>query len=317
MTNSETHVVTGAFSYTGRYITQRLLARGIAVRTLTGHPERADPFGGQVRAFPFNFEQPDELARSLEGVSVLYNTYWVRFSQGENTHTRAVENTRTLIRAAEQAGVKRMVHVSIAKPSIESPLPYYHGKAALEQSLRDSKLSYAILRPTVLFGATAGEDVLINNIAWLLRRFPVFAIPGAGDYKIQPIHVEDLADVAVSAGQSTENMIVDAVGPEIFTFAELVRLIARAVNSRALILSTPPGLALALARFISLFVGDVMLTQEEVAGLMGDLRFVESPPPGKTKLSDWLQTNAAGVGRRYASELGRHFRKQESGHYRN
>ncbi len=306
---SETHVVTGAFSYTGRYITQRLLARGIAVRTLTGHPERPQAFGAQVAAHPFNFDKPDELARSLEGASVLYNTYWVRFSHGDNTHARAVENTRTLIRAAERAGVRRMVHVSIAKPSLNSPLPYYHGKAALEQSLRESKLTHAILRPTVLFGATAGEDVLINNIAWLLRRFPAFALPGAGDYKIQPIHVEDLADIAVSAGQSTENAVIDAVGPEIFTFAELVRLIARAVNSRALVLPLPPSLALALAQFISLFVGDVMLTQDEVAGLMGNLLFVDSPPPGKTKLSEWLTANAAQVGARYASELGRHFRK--------
>ncbi len=308
MTNSETQVVTGAFGYTGRYITRRLLAKGIAVKTLTGHPERPNPFGDQVTAMPFNFDKPDQLAKSLEGATVLYNTYWVRFSHGQNTHERAVENTKTLIRAAEEAGVKRMVHVSIAKPSPDSTLPYYHGKAVLEQTLRESKLSYAILRPTVLFGVEAGEDVLINNIAWLLRRFPAFAIPGAGGYKLQPIYVEDLADIAVDAGQKLENGVIDAVGPEIFTFDELVRGIAKAVNSRAWIVHAPPGLALALAQTISLFVGDVMLTGDEVAGLMGDLLFVDSPPPGKKRLSDWLAQNAGEVGKRYASELGRHFR---------
>lgn len=305
---SETHIVTGAFGYSGRYITRRLLERGHQVKTLTNHPARSHPFGSQVTAIPFNFDKPDDLARSLEGASVLYNTYWVRFSHGENTHARAVENTKTLIRAAKTAGVRRMVHVSIAKPSLDSPLSYYHGKAVMEQALRESGLAYAILRPTVLFGATAGEDVLINNIAWLLRRFPVFALPGAGDYKIQPIHVEDLAEIAVNAGSATKDATIDAVGPEIFTFAELVRLIARTVNSRALILPTPPGLALMLAQCLSLFVGDVMLTQDEVAGLMGNLLFVDSPPPGKIKLSEWLTTNAALVGTRYASELGRHFK---------
>lgn len=305
---SETHIVTGAFGYSGRYITRRLLERGHQVKTLTNHPARSHPFGSQVTAIPFNFDKPDDLARSLEGASVLYNTYWVRFSHGENTHARAVENTKTLIRAAKTAGVRRMVHVSIAKPSLDSPLSYYHGKAVMEQALRESGLAYAILRPTVLFGATAGEDVLINNIAWLLRRFPVFALPGAGDYKIQPIHVEDLAEIAVNAGSATKDATIDAVGPEIFTFAELVRLIARTVNSRALILPTPPGLALMLAQCLSLFVGDVMLTQDEVAGLMGNLLFVDSPPPGKIKLSEWLTANAALVGARYASELGRHFK---------
>ncbi len=305
---SEVHMVTGAFGYTGRYITRRLLARGIKVKTLTGHPDRPNPFGDQVTAMPFNFDKPAELAKSLEGATVLYNTYWVRFSHGQNTHERAVANTQTLIRAAEEAGVKRMVHVSIAKPSPESMLSYYRGKAIMEQTLRESKLSYAILRPTVLFGVEAGEDVLINNIAWLLRRFPAFAIPGAGGYKLQPIYVADLADIAVSAGQGSENVIIDAVGPEIFTFDELVRLIAKAINSRAWIVHMPPGLALALAQLISLFVGDVMLTGDEVAGLMGDLLFVDSVPPGKTRLSEWLTQNAKEVGVRYASELGRHFK---------
>jgi len=305
---SETHVVTGAFSYTGKYVTRRLLAKGVRVKTLTHHPDRLNEFGGQVETIPFDFDQPGKLTESLRDATVLYNTYWVRFSQGDNTHERAVANTRALIRAAEQAGVKRMVHISIAKPSLTSPLPYYHGKAVLEQALRESKLTYAILRPTVLFGANAGEDVLINNIAWLLRLFPAFAIPGAGDYKIQPIYVEDLADLMVSAGQAADNVEVDAVGPEIFTFDELVRLIARTVGSQAVLWQAPPSLALMLAQVISLFVGDVMLTQDEVAGLMGNLLFVDSPPTGQTRLSEWLQKNADAVGRRYSSEISRHFR---------
>ena len=301
-------VVTGAFGYSGRYITRRLLASGVRVKTLTGHPDRPNPFGDQVAVAPFNFDKPKELARSLEGVTTIYNTYWVRFSRGQNTHARAVVNTQTLIRAAQEAGVQRMVHISIAKPSLESPLPYYRGKAILEHTLREAKLSYAILRPTVLFGVEPGEDVLINNIAWLLRRFPAFAIPGAGRYHIQPIYVEDLAEIAVNAGRQTENVILDAVGPEIFTFDELVRLIANLVHSRAWIVSVPPGLALLMAQVVSPFVGDVLLTRDELDGLMGDLLFVDSPPPGKKRLSEWLKENAAQVGKQYASELGRHFR---------
>jgi NADH dehydrogenase len=104
--------VTGAFSYSGKYIAKRLLARGEEVITLTGHPDRPDPFGGKVKAYPLDFDEA-RMTRSLQGVEVLVNTYWVRFDKGENTQPRAVENTRRLVSAAKAAGVKRIVHISL------------------------------------------------------------------------------------------------------------------------------------------------------------------------------------------------------------
>jgi NADH dehydrogenase len=298
-------VVTGAFGYSGKYITRRLLSMGRLVRTLTGHPNRKSPFGVQVDAFPFNFDRPSLLVRSLQGVTTLYNTYWVRYTHGSTTFDEAVENTQTLIRAAVEAGVQRFVHISITNPHVNSPLPYFKGKGLLEQALMNSRLSYAIVRPTVIFGH---EDILINNIAWLLRRFPLFAVPGAGDYRLQPISADDLAEIVVNAGQSRENQIIDAVGPEIFTFDTLVRLIAAKVPSRALIVHVPPKLALFLSRVVSSFVKDVILTQDEIDGLMSNLLISDNPPTGRTHLSDWLTENAATIGAHYASELARHYR---------
>src|SRR5512134_381381 len=208
--------VTGAFSYSGKYITRQLLARNEEVITLTGHPNRPDPFGGKVKAYPLDFDQTG-MMRSLQGVDVLVNTYWVRFDKGENTQPRAVENTRKLVNAAKTAGVKRIVHISITNPSAESHLPYYWGKAANEKTVIESGLSYAILRPTVLFGT---EDILINNIAFLLRRFPFFLLLGDGSYGIQPVYVEDLADLAVEAVYSKQNYVIDAVGPDSYSFKE-------------------------------------------------------------------------------------------------
>ena len=206
--------VTGAFSYSGKYITKRLLERGEEVITLTGHPNRPDPFNGKVKAYPLDFDEAG-MTKSLQEVDVLVNTYWVRFDRGANTQPNAVENTRKLVNAAKAADVKRIVHISIANPSAESHLPYYWGKAANEKAVIDSGLSYAILRPTVLVGK---EDVLINNIAFLLRRFPFFFIPGNGMYGIQPVYVEDLADLAVEGVYSKENYVIDAVGPDSYTF---------------------------------------------------------------------------------------------------
>lgn len=296
--------VTGAFSYTGKYITKRLLERGEEVITLTGHPNRPDPFNGRVKAFPLDFDEAG-MTKSLQGVDVLVNTYWVRFDKGDNTQPRAVENTRKLVNAAKAAGVKRIVHISIANPSVDSHLPYYWGKAANEKSVIESGLSYAILRPTVLVGG--GEDILINNIAYLMRRLPIFFIPGDGSYGIQPVHIEDLAELAVEGVYSRENYTIDAVGPDSYTFKELVKLVGDKVGAKRPLISVPPRLALFAAQFLSVFVRDVILTPEEVDGLMANLLVSKEPARGKTAFKDWLSANRERVGARYASELQRHY----------
>ena len=244
------------------------------------------------------------IADNMQGVDVLVNTYWVRFDQDENTQPLAVENTKLLVNAARGAGVKRIVHISIANPSDDSPLPYYWGKAANEKAVMDSGLSYAILRPTVLVGK---EDILINNIAYLLRRFPFFLIPGDGSYGIQPVYVEDLADLAVEAVYRKDSYIIDTVGPDSYTFRELIQLIGEKIGAQRPLISVPPRLALLAAQFISLFVRDVVLTPEEVKGLMADLLVSRQPARGKTPFKDWLKANKDTLGKKYASELKRHY----------
>lgn len=296
--------VTGAFSYSGKYITKRLLERGEEVVTLTNHPNRPDPFGGKVKAFPMGFDNETQLITSLQGVDVLVNTYWVRFDKGDNTQPKAVENTGKLVNAAVKAGVKRIVHISITNPSADSHLPYFWGKAANEKFVTGSGMSYTILRPTVLFGK---EDILINNIAWLLRRFPAFGLPGDGSYKLSPVYVDDLAALAVEAVYSRENYIWDAVGPDEFTFKEMVKLIGGTVGRTPPLIPLPPRLALLAAQFLSLFVKDVMLTPEEVDGLMANLLISKESPRCKTSLRTWLAEHRTTVGMKYASELARHF----------
>ncbi len=301
-----TITITGAFSYTGKYATKLLLDRGYRVRTLTFHPDRDNPFGRNVEVFPYDFDRPDALRESLRGTSTLVNTYWVRFSREDSTFDAAVRNTRTLIAAAKDAGVQRIVHVSIANPSTNSPLGYYRGKAQLERAVIDSGLSCAILRPTVIFGA---EDILINNIAWFVRRFPVFGIPGDGRYRIRPIYVEDMARLIVDAVDQTNNTIVNAVGPETYAFQDLVALIARTANRPVKLAHVPAGLAYLATWATGFFVDDVVLTWEEYQGLMADLLAPEGPSTGQTRLSEWLAHNHEQVGRTYASEVARHFRK--------
>jgi uncharacterized protein YbjT (DUF2867 family) len=307
MNKNEIHAVTGAFGYSGRYIAARLLEEGREVVTLTNSVNRENPFGGKVRGFPLSFGEPDKLAAALAGVDVLYNTYWVRFNHRMFTHEQAVENTLVLFEAARRAGVRRVVHVSITNPAEDSLLEYFSGKARLERALQESGFSFAILRPTVLFGR---EDILINNIAWALRRFPFFAVFGDGSYRLQPIHVDDLADLAVAEGMRSENAIINAIGPETFTYRELVKAVGGAIGRPRPLVNVPPGLGCLLGKLVGWFMHDTFITREEIRGLMAELLYVSTPPTGKTSLTVWMKNNAATLGRRYASELDRRRNRQ-------
>ena len=294
--------VTGAFGYSGRYIATRLLAAGHQVITLTNSLQRVNPFGATVTAFPFHFDEPDKLRDSLRGVDTLVNTYWVRFDHRLFTHGQAVANTKLLFSAAKEAGVRRIVHVSITNPDSTSDLPYFRGKAELESALKGLGVWSCILRPTVLFGK---EDVLINNIAWSLRHLPVIGVFGSGDYGLQQIYVDDLARAAAEKVSGGRDEVLEAIGPETFTYRELVAEVGSALGVKRPIISVPPGLGYWGCRLVGLFVGDVVIAREEIRGLMEGRLYVDAPPLGSTKLTGWMGRHRDTLGRYYASEMAR------------
>ena len=305
MRHPDLAVVTGAFGYTGRYVARRLIDRGVHVRTLSRRLAGRDPLGGLVETLPLDFSDPDGLRRSMEGAGVLYNTYWIRYARGRMTFDHAVENTGTLFEAAVGAGIGRIVHFSVTNPSHGSKLPYFRGKAQAEEMLKGLGVTYAVIRPTMVYG---DGDLLLNNMAWALRRFPVFPVYGSGDYPVQPVYAEDVAAQAVDAGAQNENTIADAAGPEKFSFKELLSLLASAMGVRARLVHMPPSVGLALTKLVGLLKGDLALTRDEVIGLMDGLLISEDAPNGTTRLSDWLTENACSLGRRYVSEMRRNFR---------
>ena len=309
MAKNELHVVTGAFGYSGSFIARRLLEEGRAVRTLSNSPGRPHQFGDRIEVHPLAFDDRAQLIASLRGCAVLYNTYWVRFNRRSFTMAGAVANTLKLFDAAQEAGVRRVVHVSITNPSEDSPFEYFRGKARLERGLMESGLSYAILRPAVLFG---GGDILINNIAWTLRRLPIIGVFGDGAYHLQPIHVDDFAALAVAHGRAERNAVIDAIGPESFTYRRLIETIGRIIGVRRPIISIPPRVGHLVAWMLGLVLGDVMLTREEIGALMADLLCTDSPPAGRTRLTEWAAAHAQQLGLRYASELARRRDRERS-----
>jgi NADH dehydrogenase len=297
-------VVTGAFSYSGAAIASELQAAGRRVRTLTGHPGRA-PAATAIEVRPLDFTDPAGLVESLRGARTLYNTYWVRFARGRVSHLAAVAHSRVLFQAAVEAGVQRIVHVSITHPSADSPYPYFRGKAAVELALSDLGVSHTVLRPAILFG---GNGVLVNNIAWLLRHLPVFAVGGTGEYRIRPIHVDDLARLCVQAGDSARTTVIDAVGPERPAFIDLVRSIRDVVGSRSQVVRVPGSLIPPAARLLGLALRDTLLTAEEYQAMAAGLADTDGPATGETSLSQWITDHKDTLGRSYANELTRHFR---------
>lgn len=295
-------VVTGAFSYTGSFIARRLLAAGHEVRTLTNNPTPPPDLAGKVAASPLDFDDRDRLVRCMRGADTLYNTYWIHSNYGADAFAGAVRRSQQLFAAAREAGIRRLVHISIANPS-GSGHPYYASKAALEEAVPLTGLSYGIVRPTLVYGE---GDVLMNNIAWVLRHFPIFAIPGDGAYRVQPVHVEDVAAIAVTTGLADDNLTVDAAGPDILRFDELVRVLRQAVESRAVLLKTAPALALVGARLAGFIAGDALLTREQLDDLRDELLISQEPARGAIRFAEWLKRQKAFLGLRYASAKTRH-----------
>ena len=299
----ETQLVTGAFGFSGKYIAQRLLAKNILVKTLTNSINRKNEFQNKIIVSPYHFDNPKKMITELEGVSVLYNTYWVRFNYKTFQHSEAVDNTLKLFEAAIKAGVKRIVHTSITNPDKNSKLEYFAGKGILESALINSGISYTILRPAIIFGQ---EDILINHIAWMIRKFPIFGIFGDGQYRLQPIFVEDYADLAIAQGEKNENAVIDAIGPETFSYKELVKTISKIIlGKERKTISISDEIGYWLSKIVGTIQGDFLVTREEIKGLKADLLYTDSPPAGKTKLTDWLKANKNTVGMEYANELKR------------
>ena len=208
---------------------------------MTANPDRSGSFGGLVVATPLDFSDPDGLRPSCRepGSSTVPTGY------------------------GSAAGVGRTVHFSVANASAESRLPWFRGKGQVEETQKGSRPSYAIIRYTLVFGE---GDLLLNNMAWALRRFPVFPVFGNGNYPVQPVYAEGLA-----AGSRNDSFVADAPGPETFNFEELLRVLASAVGARVRLVHTPPSLGFALTRLAGLLLRDVVLTRDEVDGLMAGL----------------------------------------------
>ena len=296
--------VTGAFGFTGRAIAERLLDAGHEVVTLSRRSGVDDPLARRITVRPFDPDRFDDLAATLAGVDILYNTYWLRFPRGGATFEGTVGRSAALLAAAREAGVRRVVHVSVVNAAADADTAYVRAKAALEAVVRASGPEWVIVRPTLTYGP---GDILINNLAWALRRLPVYGLPGLGRYTVQPVHVDDVARICVEAGGGEPSRILDAAGPEILTYRELVGLVRDAIGSRSLVLPMPGPVVLLAAKLLGIVVRDVVLTADEIRELTSSLLTSAQPPLGTIRVSEWVREHADELGRHWSSELARNY----------
>jgi uncharacterized protein YbjT (DUF2867 family) len=299
-------VVTGAFSYSGGAIARRLIEDGVEVVSLSRQPAPGGhPLAGAVACRRLQFADIDELVRALDGAELLFTTYWIRFPRGGATFDRAVANSRLLFEAAMRAGVRRIVHLSVTNPALDSPFAYFRGKAEVERALAETTSEYAAIRPSLVFGGR--QEILINNIAWLLRRLPFYAVPGDGSYRVQPVSVEDVAELAIAAGHRSGPSTQDAVGPELYTFDQFLAALAAAIGVRPRLVHLPPAAVVALGRALGPLLRDVLITREELGALTSELLISHHPATGHTSFGEWLPEAGSWLGRRYANELRRNW----------
>lgn len=165
-------------------------------------------------------------------------------------------------------------------------------------------MEYSIVRPTLVIGPA---DVLTSNIAWFLRRFPIFPMPAGGSYRLQPVTLADTGRIIADALTTAGNLEMDAAGPEIYTFREFVSLLAHICGLRRWIVSAPRWLALTAVRGVGLGLRDVVLTREELLGLQQELLLSHGPPRGMESVSAWLKSHGDQLGKQYVNDLHRHF----------
>lgn len=301
MSSAPLAVITGAFSYIGAAAARSLLQRGFRIHTLTNR--RPPPHSDRITSAPLRFDAA-YLAQQLRGADVFVNTYWVRLPFQGQTFASAADSCKTLISAASAAAVPRFVHVSVSNASLSSTLGYYREKAVVDEAVRCSGLSYAIVRPTLVVGP---NDVLTANIAWFLRQFPVFPVPEGGSYRLQPVTLDDTGRIIADAALAREDQDIDAAGPVTWTFREYVQLLSRACRANAWIVGTPSWMALGALRMIEPLLGDVILTREELIGLQQELLVSHAPPLGAESVESWLMEHGPHIGKTYVNDVRRHF----------
>ena len=266
--------VLGGSGFIGRYIVQRLAARGDVIPVGCRHAQEAKflmPLGnvGQIATINVTIGDEQVLHAFLAGNDALVNCVGILRESGAQTFERAHHTgPARLARLAREARIERFVHISAIGADSRSTSAYARTKAAGEAAVRDAFPTVTILRPSVVFGP---EDQFFNRFAAIAAISPVLPLIGGGHTRFQPVYVGDVANAVLKCldDPTTAGRTYELGGPKVYTFRELIQLLLDEIRRKRLLVDLPFGLAAAQARLMSILPSPP-LTADQVELLKRD-----------------------------------------------
>jgi len=275
MPGMNTNLVTifGGSGFLGRHTVRALARAGWRIRVATRNPGRGfflRPLGtvGQIDFVKCDVADADAVAAAVMGSNAVINLTGILFQKGQTFEDVQAEGAANIARAAADAGVTALVHVSAIGADAQSESEYAVTKAQGEQAMREAFPNAVVLRPSIIFGP---EDGFFNKFAAMARYLPVLPLVGGGHTRFQPVFVGDVAQAIVKALASEEarGRTFELGGPSIYSFKELLQLILRETGRKRLLVPLPFGIASVKAAFLQIMPNPI-LTMDQVKLLKKD-----------------------------------------------
>jgi uncharacterized protein YbjT (DUF2867 family) len=237
--NARIVTVFGGTGFLGRRVVRHLRQDGFSVRIASRHPDTGRPNDPQLQSIKANIHAERSVADALAGAYGAVNAVSLYVEHGPATfHSLHVESAQRVATQARRAGAERLVHVSGIGADAASPSLYIRKRGEGELAVRGAVADAILIRPAVMFGP---DDAFLTTVLKLLDRLPIYPMFGRGLTKLQPAYVEDVAEAITRALQRTGEHVItfECVGPRIYSYEELLRVIAHEAKLRPRLIPMP------------------------------------------------------------------------------
>ncbi len=263
--------LTGASGYVGNYILRDLVKAGYEVNCLIrkGSEKKLRMKGKKIKIFYGDITDSAAVAKAMKGCKAVINLVAIRREHRKQTFENVIfGGTKNCVDAAKKHGIKRFIQMSVLGAKRNAETKFWQAKWEAEEYVRKSDLTYTIFRPSFIFSK---EDISINEFARLIKKFPVFPIFGDGEYKSQPVYVEDVSAAFAKAIKlrDVENGIFEVGGPKKYTFNELIATLETLVNKKVVKLNVLLWIAYPIVSLIQ-FLPNAPITMGELKMLTRD-----------------------------------------------
>jgi uncharacterized protein YbjT (DUF2867 family) len=260
--------VFGATGFLGQRIVRRLYEHGCAVRIASRHPTQARALFGtndpRLRPIDGDIRSGQSVADAIAGARGVVNSVSLYVEHGKETfHAVHVEGAQRVAVEARRLGVEQLVHISGIGADAQSRSPYIRSRGQGELAVRTAYPGAILVRPAVMFGP---DDAFLTVILKLLQRLPAYPIFGSGTTKLQPAHVDDVAEAVARIVQRAERdpITIECGGPQVYTYRDLVRSVAQEAGLKSRLIPVPFGAWYALARVAELLPSPA-ITRNQIA----------------------------------------------------